>query len=86
MQDQINVVKNISLNELSPGSEGCIVQIRGKSPFKKRLLEMGLIRGESIRKVKLAPLADPSEYIVKNYHVSLRKEEARDVIIEVSQD
>ena len=77
------MAKELCLSELAPGSQGKIVRIRVSSPFKKRLLEMGLIKGEVIKKVKLAPLADPSEYIVKNYHVSLRKEESQDVIIEV---
>ena len=64
-----NSEETISLNELPPGASGRIVQIRGNSPFRKRLLEMGLIRGETIRKLKLAPLADPAEYVIKNYHV-----------------
>jgi Fe2+ transport system protein FeoA len=76
--------KEISLNELADGAEGEIVRIRGNSPIKKRLLEMGLIKGETIKKVKVAPLADPAEYIVKGYHVSLRSTEAQDVILLVN--
>ena len=79
MQDEM------PLNELKPGAKGVITRIEGNSPFKQRLREMGLIKGEVIEKVKLAPLADPAEYIVKNYHVSLRSEEARDVIVEYKQ-
>ena len=75
--------KEICLHELEPGQQGKVVRISGKSPFKKRLLEMGMIKGETITKVKLAPLADPSEYIVKGYHVSLRRDEAQDVIVTV---
>lgn len=71
-----------TLADLAPGAKGIIVRIRNTSPIKKRLLEMGLIKGETIHKVKLAPLADPAEYIVKGYHVSLRREEARDVLLE----
>ena len=67
---------------MPPGGKGKIVRIRGNSPFKKRLLEMGLIKGETIEKVKLAPLADPAEYIVKDYHISLRYNEAKDIILE----
>jgi len=74
--------KTRTLRDLQPGAAGVIVRIRGSSPFKKRLLEMGLVRGTAIEKVKLAPLADPAEYVVKGYHVSLRNEEAADVIIE----
>ena len=77
-----NLTKEISLCDLPTGGKGKIVRIRGNSPFKKRLLEMGLIKGETIEKVKLAPLADPAEYIVKDYHISLRYNEAKDIILE----
>lgn len=70
------------LSELAPGCKAVISCIQGNSPFKKRLLEMGLIKGEIIHKLKIAPLADPAEYIIKGYHVSLRQEEARDITVE----
>ncbi len=76
--------RQISLSELGPGDKATIVRIKGKGPFKKRLLEMGLIRGQEIYKVKLAPLADPAEYIVKDYHISLRREEAQEIMIEIA--
>ena len=72
-----------NLDNLIPGDKATILGIRGASPFKKRLLEMGLVKGETIEKVKLAPLADPAEYIVKSYHITLRREEAKDVLIEI---
>ena len=72
----------MNLDSLIPGGKATIIGIKGSSPFKKRLLEMGLIKGERIEKVKLAPLADPAEYIVKGYHVTLRREEAKDVMVE----
>jgi len=72
----------LTLADLEPGGKAKILRIQGNSPFKKRLLEMGLVRGEVIEKLKLAPLADPAEYVIKNYHVSLRREEAADIIIE----
>ena len=73
----------MTLAELPPGGRGVIVQIRGSSPFMRRLLEMGLIRGEVVEKVKLAPLADPAEYIVKGYHISLRRAEAGDSVVNI---
>ena len=75
-------MNEMSLCDLTPGEKGQIVKVVGNSPFKKRLLEMGLVKGEIIEKVKLAPLADPAEYVVKNYHVSLRRKEAADVMVE----
>ncbi|MBN1844411.1 MAG: ferrous iron transport protein A [Sedimentisphaerales bacterium] len=76
------MAESMSLDELSPGHRARIVGIRGNSPFKKRLLEMGLVKGETIVKIKLAPLADPAEYLIKGYHVSLRRQEARDILLE----
>lgn len=70
------------LCDLEPGGKAVVVRILGGSPFKKRLLEMGLVRGEVVTKVKLAPLADPAEYLVKGSHISLRRGEAKDVIVE----
>ena len=78
--------KDISLNKLNPECRCEIIMIQGGSPFKRRLMEMGIIRGEIIEKVKLAPLADPAEYIIKGYHVSLRNNEARDVIVRIQTD
>ena len=75
------MTEETSLADLQPGDSGTIVRIIGNSRFKKRLLEMGLVKGEIVRKVKLAPLADPAEYIVKGYHISLRREEASDVLV-----
>ncbi len=74
-----------NLCDLQPGATGRILRIRGNSPFKKRLLEMGMVKGETIEKVKLAPLADPAEYIIKGYHVSLRRDEARDILLEIGE-
>ncbi len=74
------------LCDVEPGRWARVVRIVGRSPFKRRLLEMGLIRGQTIYKVKLAPLADPAEYIVKGYHISLRRQEAADVIVKIIND
>lgn len=72
----------MNLAELKPGTKGRIVRIEPKSPIRRRLLEMGLVRGAEVTKVKLAPLADPAEYLVAGTHVSLRQEEAGDVLVE----
>jgi len=72
----------IRLSDLAPGGRAKVVRICGASPFKRRLLEMGLVKGQAVHKVKLAPLADPAEYVVKGYHISLRNSEACEVIVE----
>ena len=74
--------QDMRLTDLEPGEKGNVRGIRGRSPFKKRLLEMGFVRGATVEKLKLAPLADPAEYVIKSYHVSLRNEEACDILLE----
>jgi len=71
----------ISLCDLAPGEQAKIIRVLGNGLFKQRLLEMGLVKGQLVRKVKLAPLADPAEFVIKDYHVSLRREEAQEVLV-----
>lgn len=62
----------------------CLVQrITGNKAIKKRLLEMGFVRGTEIYVEKVAPLGDPMELVLKGYHLSLRRDEAKDVNVEV---
>lgn len=64
------------LSELKEGEKGIIVRVRGYGSFKKRLSEMGFIRGKEVEVMKYAPLRDPIEYRILNYNVSLRISEA----------
>lgn len=62
----------------------CLVhKITGNKAIKKRLLEMGFVRGTEIYVEKVAPLGDPMELVLKGYHLSLRRNEAKDVNVEV---
>ena len=72
----------MTLNELHTGETATIARIRGRGAFRKRLTEMGFIRGKSISVIKSAPLKDPVELIVKGYHISLRVEEAAQITVE----
>jgi ferrous iron transport protein A len=67
---------NKKLSELRPGEVGYVERVEGTGPFRQRLLEMGLTRGVRVAMEKNAPLGDPTEYVVKGYHISLRKREA----------
>lgn len=66
----------MTLNELHTGDSAIIARIRGRGAFRKRLTEMGFIRGKSIAVVKSAPLKDPVEYRILDSNVSLRRSEA----------
>ena len=67
----------MNLAELTTGQEGVIVKVRGHGAFRKRIIEMGFVRGKKVEVIKNAPLKDPIEYKVMNYKVSLRRNEAR---------
>lgn len=71
----------MNLSELTNGQEGVIVKVKGHGAFRKRIIEMGFIRGKKVTVVKNAPLKDPIEYKIMDYKVSLRRSEAR--LIEV---
>jgi ferrous iron transport protein B len=66
----------MTLNELQTGDSAIIARIRGRGAFRKRLTEMGFIRGKNISVVKSAPLKDPVEYRILDSNVSLRRSEA----------
>jgi Fe2+ transport system protein FeoA len=71
------------LNELKRGEKGKIIKISGKGSVHRRLLDMGLISGSDIEMQRVAPLGDPIEIKVKGYNLSLRKEEAASIQVEV---
>ena len=64
------------LSELKPGQTGVLIKIHGHGAFRKRVLEMGFVRGREVRMVLNAPLSDPIKYALIDYEVSLRKAEA----------
>ena len=72
----------IPLSELREGEKGIIARLNGSGPFRKRLQEMGFIRGVEVFVEKYAPLRDPIELVVKGYHVSLRVDEAAMVMMD----
>jgi ferrous iron transport protein B len=65
-----------SLKELKEGERGIITRVRGKGEFRKRIIEMGFIKGKWVTVIKAAPLQDPVEYRIMDSSVSLRLEEA----------
>lgn len=69
------------LSELREGQTAVIDRIGGSGALRRRILEMGIVRGTEIYVEKYAPLKDPLELIVKGYHVSLRVEEAANITV-----
>ena len=73
--------RNMKLSELKTGEKGIIVKVLGHGGFRKRIVEMGFIKGKSIEVLLNAPLQDPVKYKIMGYEVSLRHSEAE--LIEV---
>ena len=73
--------QSIRLDELGLGESAIIVEIIGDDVVASRLMEMGLIEDEAISMVGRAPMGDPTEYSVRNYRISLRKNESTRVIV-----
>src|SRR5665811_112749 len=65
-----------NLRELKDGDKGIITRIRGRGEFRKRIIEMGFVKGKWVTVIKAAPLQDPVEYRILDSNVSLRLEEA----------
>jgi len=72
----------MKLSELKTGEHGVIEKVRGHGGFRKRIIEMGFIRGQEVEVLLNAPLHDPVKYKLMGYEVSLRRQEAE--MIEVS--
>ena len=73
----------VTLRELSPGQKAKVEQVKGRGEIHKRLVDMGLTPGSVIEMRRVAPLGDPIEIKVKGYHLSLRKEEAEKITVEL---
>ena len=72
------------LSELKTGEKGVIVKVMGHGGFRKRIVEMGFIKGKTVEVLLNAPLKDPVKYKVMGYEISLRRQEA-DMIEVISE-
>ena len=66
----------MKLSQLKDNQVGYITKIRGRGAFRKRITEMGFVKGKKVTVIKNAPLKDPVEYSIMGYEVSLRRSEA----------
>ncbi|HOL01148.1 MAG TPA: ferrous iron transport protein B [Paludibacteraceae bacterium] len=64
------------LSDLSPSDEAIIVKVLGHGSFRRRLAEMGFVKGKKVKVIECAPLQDPIEYEIIGYNISLRRIEA----------
>ena len=74
------------LDKLKQLQEGVIININLSKKLKTKLLIMGLTNGTVITLNKIAPLGDPLDVIVRHYHLSIRKQEAKGIIIKAENE
>ena len=74
------------ISELKTGEKGVIVKVHGHGGFRKRIIEMGFVKGKTVEVLLNAPLQDPVKYKVMGYEVSLRRDEASMVEVITEQE
>ncbi|MFW5987294.1 MAG: FeoA family protein [Methanohalophilus sp.] len=72
-----------TLDLLDVGQTARVIQVKGKGHSRRRLLEMGMVPGVGLSVTKRAPMGDPVDFKLKGYNLSLRKQEAKMVVVEV---
>lgn len=76
----------MKLSELTKGQSAVILKVGGDDDFRRRIIEMGFVRGKTITVVRNAPMRDPIEYELMGYEVSLRRAEAENIEVVSCQD
>jgi ferrous iron transport protein A len=71
-----------TLDQINSGKRAKIIQIKGKGSARRRILDMGMIPGAELEVIKRAPLGDPIEFKIKGYNLTLRKNEAENIIVQ----
>ena len=74
----------MTLDQLISGQTAFIVKVRGRGVFRKRLMDMGFIRGQSVTAIRTAPLKDPIEFHLMDYNITLRRAEAELIEIQTN--
>ena len=73
----------MTLREAKVGSHYRVVKISGKGPLKRRIMDMGITKGAQVYIRKVAPLGDPVQINLRNYELSIRREDAE--LIEIKE-
>jgi len=73
------------LAQLRPNEKAVIVRVGGSGSTRRRILDMGVVPSAEVVVERVAPLGDPIEIKIKGYHLSLRKDEAAQIYVEVAE-
>lgn len=70
-----------TLRDVPVGEDVTVVKLVGDSAIKRRIMDMGLMKGTNVKVQKVAPLGDPIELSVRGFELSLRKSEAENILV-----
>jgi len=73
------------LSKLEPPEKGRIIRVGGRGVIRRRLLDMGVVKGAVVEVERVAPLGDPVQIKVMGYSLALRKEEAENIQVEMTE-
>jgi Fe2+ transport system protein FeoA len=71
----------VNLLELGVGNQAEIISVGGQRSFRRRLLELGLVPGTSISVLRVAPFGDPLELTARGSSLSIRRQEAKEILV-----
>ena len=63
----------MTLREVQVGQSAKVIKLHGTGPVKRRIMDMGITKGQVVEVIRVAPLGDPMEITVRNYELSVRK-------------
>jgi ferrous iron transport protein A len=73
----------MTLREVAIGRSAKVIRLTGTGPVKRRIMDMGITKGQVIDVLRVAPLGDPIEITVRNYELSIRKADAEMIEVEL---
>jgi len=76
----------MTLREVQVGQTAKVVKLIGTGPVKRRIMDMGITKGQVIHVIRVAPLGDPMEITVRNYELSVRKADAEMIEVELVEE
>ena len=75
-----------TLRDAKIGETGKVVKLHAQGAVKRRIMDMGITKGQAIKVIRVAPLGDPMEVTVRNYQLSVRKADAEMVEVELVEE
>lgn len=80
------MTNTLSLSQLSAGQRATVVEITAPPSLALHILEIGVVKGASVRFLRAAPLGGPIEVEVEGFLLSLRRDEANSILVDISQN